>query len=811
MPTDTIDVAVALPMHQTYTYAVPPELTDMVAVGKRVLVPFGNRRVTGYILGPGQSPPPKGVKTIIDVMDQSPLFPVEMLSFFEWISHYYIYPIGAVIKSALPGGLNIYDVTYVSITRSGKDALEKKLLEKAETKMLQLVNQQPRTLKELRGSELGTFSNALIHSMTRRGWVEQKSRLRGGRTRIKTERHVTLVQPELIEVGRSGARRQILDLLISAGDISIKDIKKSVPSAPSQIKTMAATGGIRIYEKDVYRDPFGERVHPDTPPVLNAEQSAVIDQVSASLDNGFSAYLLAGVTGSGKTEVYLHLCRILLEQNKSVLILSPEIALISQMEHRFRARFGDRVAVLHSGLSSGERFDQWRRILDREIPIVMGARSAIFAPLTRLGMIVVDEEHDPSYKQEGALRYNARDLAIVRAKLEKCVALLGSATPSIQSYYNVITNKYSELSLNQRVEQRPLPQIEVVDLRQSRDMRGIQRFVTPELHSAMKDSLGNGEQVLLFLNRRGFATFPVCALCGHPIKCRNCDITMTLHQQAQVYQCHYCGFRRPLTTTCSQCGSNKIKHLGMGTEKLEAAVQQLFPEARIGRMDRDTTSRKGSIVKLLKELRHHHIDILVGTQMVAKGHDFPNITLVGIICADLSLSFPDFRAGERTFQLLAQVAGRAGRGTRAGRVILQTYAPENISISAAKQQDFRAFYRTEIEYRKSLNYPPFSRLVLLRISGKNAEKTESRATAIGSDSLRLKATHQSFQTSIEILGPIEASLPRIAKYYRWHILLKGQHAKILHHFTRSLVFGHSRYFNQRDVTVTVDVDPIFML
>ena len=502
---------------------------------------------------------------------------------------------------------------------------------------------------------------------------------------------------------------------------------------------------------------------------------------------------------------------MLLDLKKAVLILSPEIALISQMERRFRARFGDRVAVLHSGLSAGERFDQWQRILHREIPIVMGARSAIFAPLTQLGMIVVDEEHDPSYKQESTLRYNARDLAIVRAKLENCIALLGSATPSIQSYFNVLSNKYTELRLDQRVEQRPLPQIEVVDLRQSRDMRGIQRFITPKLHAAMKDALDSGEQVLLFLNRRGFATFPVCASCGQPIKCNNCDISMTVHQHAQLYQCHYCGYRRPLTTTCDQCGSSKIKHLGMGTEKLEGAVQKLFPEARMGRMDRDTTARKGSIVKLLKELRHHHIDILVGTQMVAKGHDFPKITLVGIICADLSLSFPDFRASERTFQLLAQVAGRAGRGQRSGRVILQTYAPENISVSAAKNQDFRAFYKTEIEFRKSLNYPPFSRLVLIRISGKNAGKTESVANAIGTDCLQMKTTHPSFRSSIDIMGPIEASLPRIAKYYRWHILLKGRRPKILRHFIRTMVFGHSRHFNHRDVTVTVDIDPIFML
>jgi primosomal protein N' (replication factor Y) len=399
----------------------------------------------------------------------------------------------------------------------------------------------------------------------------------------------------------------------------------------------------------------------------------------------------------------------------------------------------------------------------------------------------------------------------VRAKQKQCLALLGSATPSIQSYYNVKTKKFRALTLAQRIEQRPLPAIHIVDLRQHRDSRGIRRFITPDLHQAIQSTLERSEQVLLFLNRRGYASFPVCGACGLPVRCRHCDISLTLHQRANAYRCHYCGFSRAATLTCDSCGSAKIKLLGVGTEKLEAKLASIFPGARIARMDSDTTARKGSILKLLKGLRNQTIDILVGTQMVAKGHDFPNITLVGIICADLSLSFPDFRAGERTFQLLAQVAGRAGRGDRPGRVILQTYNPEHFVILAAKSQDFPSFYQQEIGFRKALNYPPYARIIQLNISGKNPKKTENHARLLGELCQGLKSTAPSAYSSLEILGPIEASLARIADKYRWQILLKSHGAKALHDFINRLLGENSLRLNRPDVHVSVDVDPFFMM
>jgi primosomal protein N' (replication factor Y) len=375
----------------------------------------------------------------------------------------------------------------------------------------------------------------------------------------------------------------------------------------------------------------------------------------------------------------------------------------------------------------------------------------------------------------------------------------------------VATNKFSELTLETRVEQRPLPEISIVDLRETKDMRGIRRFITPELQLAMKASLERGEQILLFLNRRGYASFPVCSACGQPMRCKHCDISLTLHQQANAYRCHYCGFSRSATSKCEFCRSAKIRNLGLGTEKLETMAASIFSQARIARMDHDTTQRKGSVIKLLKGLKNRTIDILIGTQMVAKGHDFPNITLVGIICADLSLSFPDFRAGERTFQLLAQVSGRAGRGNRPGRVILQTYNPEHFSIAAAGQQDFIAFYRQEIGYRKALNYPPFSRMIQLKISGKGAQITEDHARQLGDLCQALKIRDTGYRQTIEIMGPIEASLTRIAGRFRWQVLLKGLNAKFLHRFINQLLTENPSVFAHPSVQVAIDVDPIFMM
>ena len=555
-----------------------------------------------------------------------------------------------------------------------------------------------------------------------------------------TQQFVSLVHSAIPEDRFFAARKQILDLIGAHGDISLKALKKALPGHTGYLNFLKTGGYIAFTSKQVYREPvFGEAVEPDQPPELTPAQQQVVTTVLESIGRKFITYLLAGVTGSGKTEVYMHLAAEVIKTGRTVLVLVPEIALISQTERRFRSRFGDCIAVLHSGISTGERYDQWRKNHGpMRFPIVIGARSAIFSPLTNIGLIVVDEEHDTSYKQDGGLRYNAKDLAVVRAKFNDGIAILGSATPSLQSIYNVYNGKFCQVNLDQRIRQMPMPKVEVVDLRKNRDSTGLARFITPRLHAAMRETLQRGDQILLFLNRRGYASFPVCAACGESLRCKNCDITLTLHRQINAYRCHYCGYTMAATTPCPTCGSSKIKHMGLGTEKLEEWIRFLFPKARIARMDMDTTRRKGSMLKILKDLKNHAIDILIGTQMVAKGHDFPGITLVGIVCADLSLSFPDFRAGERTFQLLTQVAGRAGRGTIPGRVVMQTYNPDHFSILAAMNHDFKAFYDAEITFRKALNYPPLSRMIQLKLSGKDKEEIGNLACDLG----KLAGTHK---------------------------------------------------------------------
>ncbi len=813
-----IEVAVAAPLHRTLTYSVPADVAPAVRPGTRVRVPFGRpsaafgqRSVTGYVLGrTAEAPAGMAIKKVLDVLDEAPVFPGGMIPLFRWIADYYLYPLGEVIKSALPAGLGTRDRLILSLTAAGEMALADGGIPASWRLLLEpLQKAGPRSVPALARLTGAAVSMALVRSLAHQGLLATRRQVRPG-ARPLQEQVVSLVRADLPRDRFYEQRRAILDLLKKEGDLPVARLAAEIPRVRGYLGFLQKNGFVRIYKRSVYRDPFGESIRPDAPPHLTAEQTSAVAAVSRAVPGGFGAFLLNGVTGSGKTEVYLRLAADTLERGRSVLVLVPEIALISQMERRFRARFGERVAVLHSGLSGGQRHDQWRRIGRGETPIVVGVRSAIFAPLDDPGLIVVDEEHDSSYKEQRGLLYNARDLAVVRARLSGAVALLGSATPSVQSLYNVRSGKFRHLTLTRRVSDRPMPRIQVVDLRRAAG-QDPGALITVQLRDAMHRVVSRGEQVLLFLNRRGYAGFPVCGQCGRPVRCRHCDITLTLHRTARLYRCHYCGFTRSTKVYCEKCGSADIKPLGLGTEKLEAHVRRLFPAARVVRMDADTTAARGATIKILKDLRAGAIDILIGTQMVAKGHDFPNITLVGIICADLSLNFPDFRSGERTFQLLAQVAGRAGRGDVPGRVILQTYNPDHFSIAAARQQDVAAFYDTEVVFRSQLGYPPFSRLIHLRISGPHADKVRLRAEALGEKCRRLLDEEAVFSKGIQVLGPIEASLPRLAGRFRWQILLRGASADTLHRFTRRLIFDKDRGKVPAGTKLEVDVDPVFMM
>ncbi len=801
-----IEVAVAVPAPGTFSYGVSGDLAGSIVAGGRVLVPFGNRRVTGFVLGEGTPPAERALKPVLGIMDESPVFPCEMIPFFRWIADYYLHPVGEVIRTALPRGITVSDRTVLQTTQRGRRMLSSGGL-KPEAERLLTRLERPAKASAVTGPTAGPENAAIVREMETLGLVRRETRLAGGQARHRKERVIAPGNPPPLPEGLSAPRRKILRLLAEGGPTPIRRLRLSVPTAPDLVRSMEKDGQVQIRWETVYRDPLGEPIPADVPPKLTSAQQEAVARVRAGFEKGYEAFLLSGVTGSGKTEVYLHAAAAALAVGRGSLVLVPEIALITQMERRFRARFGPEVAVLHSGLSAGERFDQWTRIAAGEAKIVVGARSALFAPLSRLGLVVVDEEHDASFKQESGLRYNARDMALVRAKLCRAVALLGSATPSVQSYRNAQTGKLVELTLPERIERRPLPEIEVVDLTANRDRRGPERFLTGKLRRAIAAALERKEQVLLFLNRRGYSSFPVCGACGKPVTCRHCDISLTLHQRRNAFCCHYCGFTRPAETVCPSCGAAALRLLGLGTEKLEETVQRLFPAARVARMDRDTTSRKGSILKLLRALRRGEVDVLVGTQMVAKGHDFPNITLVGIVCADLSLNFPDFRAGERTFQLLAQVAGRAGRGERPGRVVLQTYNPDHFCILAARDQDFRAFYGREIAFRRQLDYPPFSRLVQVRITGPDAADVARRAKEIAA---RLRAMDESSQGLAQVLGPIESPLSKIAGRFRWQLMLKAEKASALRRMARA-VLAEEEGRRSRKARVTVDVDPVSLL
>ena len=799
-----------MPIYGSFTYRVPSTLQPLVVAAKRVMVPFGSRQMSAFVLGPARSIPPQAkIKPIIDVLDERPLFPVDMIDFFRWMADYYIHPLGEVVQAALPSGLNVIQQHHYQLSPDGRRQCEDAGADPQATLMRRLLEKGPCSFRQLQRVAGDGLTRSKLKRWIARGWVTRCSRLNRPRAGPKTQRHIVAIPFQPPRRRLSDQRRKILALVQEKDAISMEELKTHLPTASNLVRAMVKDGQVAIEKRQVLRDLLGSPIAPDRAPQLTSEQAAAVAQMGSALGRGFQTFLLSGVTGSGKTEVYLHLAAEALARERSVLVLVPEIALISQMEHAFRARFGERIAYLHSGLSAGERYDQWVRIARGEVKVVIGARSAVFAPLERVGLVVVDEEHDGSYKQEGALRYNARDLAVVRGRLNAAVVVLGSATPSVESAYNARQGKYCQVSLHRRVDRRSLPRIAVQDLHDLKEERGLNRHLTPALLDAMRAALDRKEQVLLFLNRRGFAGTMVCVACGRALSCDRCDISLTYHRQSNAYQCHYCGFSRAAAGCCSHCGSSDIKRLGLGTEKLEAEIQNRFPQARVARMDRDTTRRKGATIKILKALRERRIDILVGTQMVAKGHDYPHITVVGIICADLSLSLPDFRAGERTFQLLAQVAGRAGRGKAAGKVILQTYNPQHFSITTARQQDYEAFYRQEIEFRRALAYPPFTRMVQIRINGPNHSRTAQFARKIGRRCRRLLGMDR-FK-NVEALGPIEAPLPKIANRFRWQLLIKGPHVRSLHGYVRELLFGKDAVKGGKGIGLSIDVDPLFLM
>ncbi len=798
------EVVIALPVEKTFHYAIPAHLRPFCEIGKRVLVPLGRRRVTGYLLGVSSCLPPDikdvDIKEIIDVLDTAHLFDEKMLRFFRWIAEYYLAPLGEVIKTALPPGINWESYHHVSLTEEGQKTAAASPKNSSYAKVLQIIDPKKGTpLKKL----LKNYPHrSLFFSLQKKGLICLEAKIRKGKTKVKKVTFVhSLTSPHLTK-NLKPMEVKILSFLNGKGEVPLRELQKRFRGASSVINGLTEKGMVTKREKEIYREPTMETVEREEGIFsMTPEQQEALKQIEKALEeNTFCPFLLHGVTGSGKTEVYLQAVQKALSLGKSALILVPEISLTPQLLGRFRRRLSTKMALLHSGLSPAERYDQWRMVSRGEVKVVIGARSAIFAPCKDLGLIIVDEEHETSYKQEEGVRYNARDLALVRAKRQEAVVILGSATPSLESFYNVQRGKLRPLHLSRRVAGGTLPKVEIVDLKGEKHA-----IISSTLKDALAENLENGGQSLLFLNRRGFSSSVICADCGSPFKCERCSVTLTFHATRRVLLCHYCGHHLAAPPICPHCGGSKHRLLGFGTEKVEEEVRKLFPHAEIARMDSDVMTRRGAYGEVLQALERKEIDILVGTQMIVKGHDFPQITLVGIIVADITLNLPDLRAAERGFQLLSQAAGRAGRGKRPGKVIIQTFLPDHYAIQRAKEHDFLGFYQEEITLRKSLRYPPITRMVNIRVSSLKPHDAEAGIYRLAKKGEALLKNHSG---KVEMLGPSPAPLVQIKGRYRWQLLIKGERVAYLQRIVRSLTEEGKKL---KGVRVEVDVDPLFMI
>ncbi len=805
---EIVEVAVGLPVFKTFHYRIPEKMRDSLQVGMRVLVPFKGRKVTGFSIDLLDQPP-KGVEEklleVENLLDEAPLIDSPLLHLYRWISEYYLYPLGEVIKTGLPPGLQLKSELILNLTPEGMVSLTQGGLGSIQEKVFKEIGRCGKvSLKKMLKRFPGEVSRPLLFSWKRKGLLHIEAGIEGKEVKPKFEK---MIQCQGGEPRQPISKKQaeILEYVKEKGEIPYSELRKRFKSPSRPIEFLQERGLLSLFKREVCRDLSGRsEFKPYPKPEPTSDQEGVLREILKGIHSRhFSPFLIYGVTASGKTEIYLRAIEEVLTQGRESIILVPEISLTPQLLSRFKDRFGENLALLHSGLGRGERYDQWRKIWKGEVKIAMGARSAIFAPFKNVGIIIVDEEHDPSYKQEEKLKYHARDVAVVRAKQAEATLLLGSATPSLESFYNAEKGKFRLLKLPERIEGKPLPRVEVIDVKKEGGL------LSEKIRIALQKNISEKKQSLLFLNRRGFANFILCPDCGHTFKCPNCSVTLTYHLRDRSLQCHYCDYRIQAPGDCPKCQCHRLQGMGIGTERLEQEIQSLFPEIRVGRMDRDTTLRRSAHLQILKRLESGNIDILIGTQMIVKGHDFPNVTFVGVVSADLSLHFPDFRSSERTFQLLTQVAGRAGRGEVFGEVVIQTFNPDHYSILRAKDHDYLGFYQEEIQFRKALEYPPFSRLINFRLVGNSEKKTKAMAEEIGKIGQSL--LKKGYGKGIAILGPSPAPFSKMRGKFRWQMLAKGKSAPWLHQFAKALASSMEVPLKGKGVNLDIDVDPVFIL
>lgn len=804
-------VAVARPVPGPLTYAIPAALAGAVRVGHVVLVPLGARgQETGYVVGHTDTIDfdPAKVRPISRLVDPEPAFDARQLAFFRWLADYYLAPLGEVIRTALPSEVQARVVGVLVPTDDGIEALTRGEVAGEAAQVLREVVSRPgltrKGLVRRLDAELEAEpADRAIDALLRRGFVAWSEReLKETRGRIAVATRTAAPRPD--RLGRRMAA--VLEAVADARELDVRELAAAQgESARPALKKLVELGLVAITEREdraVSLDaaPLGAA----TPPVLNNDQKAALAALCAP--DAAGAWLLFGVTGSGKTEVFLGAAKAALDRGKQVLVLVPEIGLTPQLVGRFRARFGDAVAVLHSGLSGGERLAQWRRIRAGEARVAVGARSALFAPFRDLGLVVVDEEHDDSYKQDDGVRYNARDGAVVLGRMSGCPVVLASATPSLETWHNAETGRYRLLRLPRRATPRPVPRVEIVDLSELEPPAGPdgepgpRPLLAPEVEAAVRGALDDGGQAIVLYNRRGFATMVQCTACGATYECPNCGITMTLHARARVVACHYCGLKRHYDGVCPACHRPDLEELGKGTERIEETLAGRFPGVGIARMDADTTAVRGAHHRILETFRTGKARLLVGTQIVAKGHDFPDVQVAVVVSADLGFRLPDFRSAERTYAMLVQVAGRAGRGERPGRVYVQTWNADHYAL--AHLDDVEGFFRAEARLRRTLRYPPFARLVLVRLEGVDRQQVTAQAGELARD---LRALCGRFPGT-DVLGPAAAALPKLVGRWRFQIVLRGTDVRPFRAFldaARPRLEAPTR----RGVRRTVDVDP----
>jgi primosomal protein N' (replication factor Y) len=806
------DVAVPVPLDATFTYRIPENSPEPV-IGGRVIVPFREQRLCGIVTELHDREPEFTTRRLSQVLDSAPALTQELMQLGRWIAQYYIAPVGEVFRTMLPLSAEFRRVLGYRITDKGIDALhaasttgsslrtrkepEHQMLEYAVLNRLgdgEIVREA--TLRSTSGA-----SRAVLQTLLRKKWIARED-LSDVRDASRTVQIATLKQ---VEVKLNANQQAIVDYLRQQeGERASVEALRELAVPRTTLHTLVRRGIVELSE-----EPAGFHISGMKPRKLEflftpAQKSALATIIDSVDQRKFLPMLLHGVTGSGKTAVYLSAMQSVLAKGRSAILLVPEIGLTPAMAADLHEIFGDEVAILHSALSDDERAEQWKRIRSGESHIVVGTRSAVFAPVSDLALIVVDEEHDHSYKQEEMPRYHARDVAVMRAKMCSAAVVLGSATPSLETYHNGVRGKYRLLELPERIERRPLPEVEILDMREEFQRSKKDEVLSRKLVEEIGERLARHEQVMVLLNRRGYSAFVLCRECGESVHCKNCAISMTYHKREHRLVCHYCGYMRPAPKTCPKCGSEFVQYLGTGSEKLEHILHGLFPQARIARLDRDTVRGRDDFERMLSALHAGEIDLLVGTQMIAKGHDVANVTLVGVVASDAALSFPDFRAAERTFQLLTQVAGRAGRGDAPGKVVLQTFFPDHYAIQFAAAHDYRGFYEKEIRFRSWMHYPPFSAVSNVLVRSPKLDEALAWSGVLG------KWFENTRVEGVRVMGPAAAAIVRLKTEYRYHFLLKSASRERMNEVLRAMLEHADKQKIPRN-HVVVDVDALSLI